>query len=203
VGRFQVTDRQDRPEISARAAAMWQQAGINVRVDTGEVHFTAETDAGPRKGYAMVQTVFLPMMGSPGDGNWFVTGFHGYLATADREGVARAVMAAMVGGFRMNPRWVAGMVQTAGEVSRITYETQEQINGMFQQTYANRQASEDRTAQRWAQANRGLTVGRTASRHRRSPGSAGPGPLGARDDRAPLITSQRCHRATGDRQEVG
>lgn len=158
VGRFEVTDRQERPELAARAAAMWQQAGMNVRVDTGEVSFTAETDAGRRRGYAMVQTVFLPMMGSAGDGNWFVTGFHGYLATADREDVARAVMASMVGGFRMNPRWVDGMVQTAGEVSRITYETQGQINDMIHQTYVNRQASEERTAQRRAQSNRGLTV---------------------------------------------
>lgn len=158
VGPVQVHHRRDLPEVSAEAAARWQQAGIEVRVDTGEVEFTATTDAGPRAGYALAQTVFLPMTGSPADGNWFVTAFNGYLAAPGREAEARAVMAAMLDGFRMNPQWVAGMVRTAGEVSRISWDTQQEINRIIHRTWSDRQAARDRTVERWAQANRGLTV---------------------------------------------
>lgn len=158
VGSFRITRRNDLPQISSEAAARWRQAGIEVRVDTGEVEFTASTDDGSRFGYALAQTVFLPMMGSPSDGNWFVTALNGYLAAPGREAEAGAVMAAMLQGFRMNPQWVAGIVRTAGEVSRITWDTQQEINRIIHSTWTDRQASQDRTAERWAEANRGLTV---------------------------------------------
>ncbi len=158
VENAQVTERTDLPELSREALQLFAAAGIAARVHTGEVSFTASAGGGSRKGYALAQTLMVPLMGSPTDGNWFVTAFHGYLAPPEREAEATAVLADMVGGFRMNPQWVARQVQTTGEVSRISYDAQDEMYEIFGEVYANRQASEERIFRQYTELNRGLTV---------------------------------------------
>jgi hypothetical protein len=64
----------------------------------------------------------------------------------------------MTGGFRMDPQWVARQARTAGQVSRISYDAQDEMYEIFGQVYADRQASEERIFRRYTELNRGLTV---------------------------------------------
>lgn len=58
----------------------------------------------------------------------------------------------------MDPQWVARQARTAGQVSRISYDAQDEMYEIFGQVYADRQASEERIFRRYTELNRGLTV---------------------------------------------
>jgi len=152
VGEIRNVQARDFPDISQRAQAAWNQAGIASRFDTGEITFEAETDGGLRKGYAFAQTLVVPLPGVPDAANWYVTSLNGYVSTPKAEPTAEALLSRMVAGYRTDPNWQARQIQTTGQVSRIMSDTNNQISDMIAQTFQERSASQDRMFERSSRA---------------------------------------------------
>lgn len=149
VGQVSQVQARNLPQVAQRAMAAYQQAGLNVGVDTGEVTFVHQGQQGPRHGYLFVQTFRVMLPGAPGMGVWQVEYLYGYLARPDQEPLARAVLNAMVQSFRIDPAWMARQNQTAGQVSRIVSQTNQQISGIIRDTFQYRQRVQDRAFERY------------------------------------------------------
>jgi len=142
------------PEISQRIQAERSQV-LPIQVDIGDVSFDAQTEMGPRKGFAAVQTVMSPVPGYPSDAVWWVEFLAGYLAAPEAEGVAEAVLQQMAAGFQLSPVWVQQQAAQAGEISAIWGRNSGEIADMMHQGYMNRSRIRDRSQDRQARANRG------------------------------------------------
>jgi hypothetical protein len=123
-------------------------------VDTNEITFDAQGEAGHLKGYAFVQTAMIPAPGMPG-GNWYVTRLNGYLSAPESEPVAQAVLNRMVSGYRTDPDWEAQQIRTTGRVSQIMSDTNNQIADMIAQTFKKRSDSQERIFGKTTRALRG------------------------------------------------
>jgi hypothetical protein len=152
----QVTNVRTRtyPEIAQRIQAQRSQV-LPIQVDVGDVTFDAQTEMGPRKGYAGVQTVMSPVPGYPNDAVWWVEFLAGYLAAPEAESAAEAVLQKMVAGFQMNPAWVQQQAAQAGEISGIWSRHHNEISDMMHQGNMNRTRIRDGFEDRRARANRG------------------------------------------------
>lgn len=149
----------DLPNISQQVLAEMRSVTMGfmeVRVDTGEVAFDFQSEKGPRKGYGFIQT---ELMGGgaagPEFGTWRVRLFHGYLAEPSLEPVAQSVLTQMLAGLQFDPNWGMAQTRTAGKVSAIWNKSHNEIMGIINQTYQERNASQDRIWGKWAQVNRG------------------------------------------------
>ncbi|RJX31919.1 MAG: hypothetical protein C4525_11125 [Desulfarculus sp.] len=149
VGRVSQVQARNLPEVARRAQAVYQQAGLNMQVDTGEVSFSSQGQQGLRQGYLFVQTFKVEMPGMPGMGTWHVEILYGYLAQPDQEPLARAVLNAMAQSFQIDPGWMARQAQTAGQVSGIVTRTNQQISGIIRDTFRYRQQVQDRAMERF------------------------------------------------------
>ena len=154
VGQVSNVRTRTYPEIAQRIQAQRSQV-IPIQVDVGDVTFDAQTEMGPRKGYAGVQTVMSPVPGYPSDAVWWVEFLAGYLAAPEVEPVAEAVLQKMVAGFQMHPVWVQQQAVQAGEISGIWSRHHNEISDMMHQGYMNRSQTRDRYEDRRARANRG------------------------------------------------
>jgi len=143
----------DFPEISQRLQA---NSGMPARVDTAEATFDAQVEGQPKKGYVFVGTTLM-MPGSPAS-LWMVNDFYIYLATPGYEDLAAAVLNRMVAGVKFSPQWVAGEIKTAGAVSGIVSKSSNETSNIIQQTFKNREASEERIHERRTRAIRGETL---------------------------------------------
>ena len=148
----------DLPEISQQMAGQWRMAGINVRVDTGEVTFDTQTEGGPRKGYCFVQTVLVPFPHSTEGGGWYVTAFNGYLADPKMEPTAQMVLNKMVAEYRKDPNWEAQQQRTTAQVSKIWRQSQQETSDIINQTFQNRSRAQDRMHENWTRAFRGQVL---------------------------------------------
>ncbi len=149
VGQVGEVKARDLPEISRPVQALYNQAGIPSRVDTGEATFNAQTNQGPARGYIFVQTIGATAPGQPNLGTWKPEILYGYLARPDREALAQAVLNAMVQSYRTDPEWQARQSQTTGKVSGIVTQTNDAINRIIRDTFENRQRSQDRALERY------------------------------------------------------
>jgi hypothetical protein len=144
----------DLPEISRLVQAAMTTP---IRVDTGEVTFDASVDGKPKKGYAFAQTWLIHHLDGQPIG-WTVSRFLGYLADPGQEGLASLILSRMASGFRLDPAWEARQLQITGEVSRITSETNREVERMRQQTSANKDAAFDRMRRKESRATLGETI---------------------------------------------
>ena len=133
-------------------------AGINVRVDTGEVTFDTQTEGGPRKGYCFVQTVLVPFPHSTEGGGWYVTAFNCYLADPKMEPTAQMVLNKMVAEYRKDPNWEAQQLRTTAQVSKIWRQSQQETSDIINQTFQNRSRAQDRMHENWTRAFRGQVL---------------------------------------------
>jgi hypothetical protein len=154
VGQVSNVRTRTYPEIAQRIQAQRSQV-LPIRVDVGDVTFNAQTEMGPRKGYASTQTVMSPVPGYSNDAVWWVEFFAGYLAAPEAEPIAEAVLQQMVAGFQMHPVWVQQQAAQAGEISGIWSRHHNEISDMMHQGYTNRTQTRDRYQDRQARANRG------------------------------------------------
>jgi hypothetical protein len=158
VGEIRNVQARGFPGLSQQAQMLWNQAGIAARVDTGEITFEAETEAGHRKGYAFVQTVVVPMPGMPDGGNWYVTKLNGYVSDPKSELLARALLNQMAAGYRSDPNWEIQQARTTGRVAQIMSTTSNQIADMITQTFQDRSAAQDRMFDQTSRAIRGQVL---------------------------------------------
>ena len=155
VGQVSNVQVQDYPVLSQGAMMRQMQAGIQGRADTAGVTFDAQTQAGPRKGYAFVHTTFSMAPGMPQAGNWWVERLWVYLADAQSEPLAQAVMRKMVEGWQDDPAWSQGQLRLIGQVSQIVSQTHNEIMSIIDQTFKNKAAAEDRMLDAQTRVRRG------------------------------------------------
>ena len=158
VGQVGNLKARELPDLARQAVAKYGMAGINARADTAEVTFDAVTPVGPRKGYALVQTVGIPFAGMPEGGLWYMDFLYMYLAEAKAEPQAQAVLTRMAQGFRWDPAWSARQAQTAGQVSQIVSQTHNEIMGIINQTFENKWRTEDRVFENGSRVRRGQVL---------------------------------------------
>jgi hypothetical protein len=145
VGPVSNVQARDFPEISRQSSAYSMGA---VRVDTGEITFDAQTEMGPRKGYAFVQTTLY-------SSKWFILAFYGYLAEAQVEPVAQMILNHMVTGFKRDPNWEAMQMQAALAAHKIVQKSQQDTMDIISRTFENRSRTQDRMYENWSRAYRG------------------------------------------------
>lgn len=123
------------------------------RQDMGYVTFTCPSEGQPVTGFLLVQTTLLEMYGT---GIWQVTVLTGFLASPERVGEASAVMAHLTSTWRTDPRWYAAQQQTTAAVSDIVTTTSQEIAAIVNQVYEQAQQVQDRLAEDYARALRGV-----------------------------------------------
>jgi hypothetical protein len=155
IGPIRKVQAREFPELSQRTQVLWARAGIQAGVDTGEVTFEAQTEAGDRKGYAFAQTVVTLIPGVPDRGNWYVTVLNGYLSVPGAASIAETLLNRMAAGYRTDPNWAAQQARTTAAVSKIWSDTGNQIADMIHQTFQERSRVQDRTQERWSRTFRG------------------------------------------------
>ncbi len=167
VGQAANVQGRDFPEISQQTAGLWRMAGMNVRVDTGEITFETRTEGGPRKGYCFAQTVLLPYPGSTEGGSWYVTTFNGYLADPAMEPAARMILNKMAAEYRKDPNWEAQQLQTTAQVSQIQRQSQQEIGEIINRTFQNRSQAQDRMHENWTRTFRDQVLIEDPATHQR------------------------------------
>ncbi|MFH1058834.1 MAG: hypothetical protein V1797_09185 [Pseudomonadota bacterium] len=149
VGPISQVQARPLPEVARRAQSAHRIGGLSIVVDTGEATFAAQTGQGPRNGYAFVQTYRVEMPGYQGMGTWHVEVLYGYLARPDQEAQAAAVLNAMVQSFQIDSGWLTRQAQTAGQVSNIVTQTNQQITSIIRETFNYRQQVQDRAHEKF------------------------------------------------------
>lgn len=133
LGALQVLQRRDLPDLAQRVAAQLREMGSPARVDAGEVFFSVNTDAGPRKGYWTAQTKLIA--GLPGmaadEGNWHVDFVAGYLCAAEAEPLAQALLGRMITGQRTNLQWALAEQQLQANVGQVITQGNAAVNDMI------------------------------------------------------------------------
>jgi hypothetical protein len=152
VGEISDVQTKEFPDVSRKTQALWNQAGIAVHIDTGEVRFDLETDAGELKGYGVAETVLVPLPGAPSEGHWYVTRLFGYLSSPTNAARAHGILEKMALGYRTDPTWQAQQARTTAQVSRIWRETANEIADIIHETFQNRSRTEDQSHKRRVRA---------------------------------------------------
>ena len=158
VGQVGTVQTKDFPEISQQTAVPWRTAGMNVRVDTGEITFETQAEGRPRKGYGFAQTVLVPFPPPNEGGVWYVTAFNTYLADPKMEPTAQMVLNQMVAEFRKDPNWEAQQQRTTTRVSEIWRRSQQEMSDIVNRTFQNRSRSQDRRHENWTRGFRGQVL---------------------------------------------
>lgn len=149
----------ERPEISERLHSLLvflsQLGGMAYRADEAKLFFDAETEKGPRKGYAFVITSGRtdPIEGMRGI--WMVDSLGGFLAAPGLKSIAMALAENIGSGFQWSPQWQLQMTRLAGNVSRIQSQARNRIVNRMQRGYEHRSEIVDRVHERWPQTFRG------------------------------------------------
>lgn len=161
-------------ELPEWARAVSQQAeqmpGVQHQSNAGKVRLAYNVKGRPVEEdlYCVLQTVFLPAAGNL----YIQTGerVHGMRAAAGRLDESTRMMQTMVTSVRLNPRWFnqyqqvcralhnmqMQRIRAAGQISRIISETNREISDSMYESWKRRQESEDRIAQKWTEAFRGV-----------------------------------------------
>ena len=105
-----------------------------------------------------MQTVLLPIMGTPDGGIWYMDLLYGYLAEASAEPRAQAILSAMARGFRWDAAWSERQVRTAGQTSQIVSQTHNEIMGIITRTFENKWRTEDRLFENGSRVRRGQVL---------------------------------------------
>lgn len=149
VGQVSGVQARQLSDLSRQMQAIYERAGLPMRVDAGEAVFQTTREGGPRKGYVFAQTLAAMAPGSPGVGTWMMEKLGGYLAAPGQEALAEAVFMAMVANFQIDPQWHARQSRTTGQVSEIVTRTNHEIQGIIKSTFEYRQRTQDKSMERY------------------------------------------------------
>jgi len=143
-----VTERRGRPDLSEgvnRISAQYAVAGIQSRLDCGEVAFTGRGGAVAGYVFAGCQAT-LAGEALGGGGTWTVEYLYGFAAPRERAAEAQAVLGRMIATVRVNPEWVRMQQGLTGAVADIVSKTGSFVGEQISRSYWNRQESQDRVA---------------------------------------------------------
>lgn len=130
------------PELAAHSYRLtFLPPGVQGRADAGEVFF----EAPPYRGwFSAVTFLYAAGGGLTGGQSWEVKDLIGCLALPGQEATARAVLAAMVRGFRMDPNWQMRQLQMDGHKAALVNQYNAQLGEIFSQTIAQRSIGQER-----------------------------------------------------------
>jgi hypothetical protein len=151
-----VTEGRDRSELAQAVNgiyARYSTAGIEVRLSMGDAAFSCTANGQPMRGYYVAGT---QSTGGYGGGIWVVEHLYGFVAAIDQIGTAQTVLDHMLRSFQVSPEWAARQQGLTAAVSNIVTSTNAAISKTINETYANRQASQDELSRRRSNATLGV-----------------------------------------------
>ncbi|MBU1694765.1 MAG: hypothetical protein KJ726_04790 [Verrucomicrobia bacterium] len=140
-------DRPDAVETFNQINAQYGQLGMSIFFTAGEVFFTFRQNGRDLEGYYFAATRRIQPPGMP-SGLWNAEYLFGCIAPPTKKALAEEVLAHMVKTFELNPQWLAMQQGIAANTSKIVSRTHEEISGIIQSTYENRQRSQDEISRR-------------------------------------------------------
>lgn len=150
-----LVDRRDRPDLAAQLGRIYVQTGyVSQQLTTGEVSFTCSAGGAPMRGYYFAGTL---RVGTGGSGIWQVPHLVGWLAPPDRVGEAQAVLQHVIATAQINPDWARMQQGIAANSSEIVSRTHAEITRIIDDTYWNRQRSQDNLSRQWSNVILGQT----------------------------------------------
>lgn len=168
--RPRIVGREALPAIARQLAVQLQEPGTVKQTEAIRTRITYEY-----RGQAMEEDIYCLMVYArtpmvPGLTMWGADRVFGFRAAAGQLDRQAPVLLAIVSSVRVNPRWFARYLQAkeawvagrmegirqAGELSRYLSRTSAEISDMQMQAWENRQASQDRTHQRFTEYIRGV-----------------------------------------------
>lgn len=140
VSASETRDRADLVRAINSVYARYGQLGVMTQLTAGEIAFTCRSGNRPMRGYYFAAT---QLTRSQGPGLWSVPYMGGYLAPAEKAGLAQAAFEHMLKSGEVNPQWAATQSHLAGETSRIVSQTHQEISTLIDDTYWHRQGVRD------------------------------------------------------------
>jgi hypothetical protein len=156
---FEIVDRKERPDIVAdfnRIYSASRASGISFQLYAGDAAFRYSQDGEPGIGYGLAVTQAV-QSAAMGGGNWSVALLLITTCPESEAETVRETATHMFQSVRMNPQWVAGQQQLAGDVSRIVTETNQAISGIINDSYWTRQGVLDDVHRKFSNAVLGVT----------------------------------------------
>ncbi|HOW98529.1 MAG TPA: hypothetical protein P5567_06210 [Kiritimatiellia bacterium] len=142
-------ERPDAVQAVNEVNARFGVYGIAQQLTAGEVFFTARMGGRPVEGYCFAGTQQTQMSGM---GLWKVEHLFTALAAVEKKDLARDVLVHLIESYQLNPQWVAMQQGITANTSKIVSQTHEEISGIIQGTYENRQRSDDEISRRRSNA---------------------------------------------------
>jgi hypothetical protein len=150
----QIQDARDRPDLARQLGQLNLQSGfVSQQLTVGDVAFTC---GGTMRGVYLVGTLLTGTAGTPG-GIWNVKHLIGYTAPADQVSTAEAVLRHLIESGQVNPEWFRMQQGVTAASSRIVAQTNAEISASMNESYWNRQRSQDRIARQWSNVILGQT----------------------------------------------
>ena len=146
-------ERPDAVQAVNEVNARFGVYGISQQLTAGEVFFTARAGGRPAEGYCFAGTQQTQMSGM---GLWKVEHLFTALASAEKKDLARDVLVHLIESYQLNPQWAAMQQGITANTSKIVSQTHEEISGIIQSTYENRQRSDDEIGRRRSNAMLGV-----------------------------------------------
>ena len=169
-GRPRLLGREALPAVARQLAIQLQEPGAVKQTEAVRTRITYQSG-----GQAIEEDIYCLMVYSqtpavPGLTLWGADRVFGFRAAAGQLDRQSPVLHAIASSVRVNPRWFARYLQAreawvagrmegirqAGELSRYLSRTSAEISDMQMQAWENRQASQDRTHQRFSEYIRGV-----------------------------------------------
>lgn len=168
--RPRILGREALPAVARQLAIQLQEPGAVKQTEAVRTRITYQSG-----GQAIEEDIYCLMVYSrtpavPGLTLWGADRVFGFRAAAGQLDRQAPVLHAIASSVRVNPRWFARYLQAreawvagrmegirqAGELSRYLSRTSAEISDMQMQAWENRQASQDRTHQRFSEYIRGV-----------------------------------------------
>ncbi len=151
---LRVIETRDRPDVARQLGAIYSQGGfVSQRLTVGEAAFTC---GGSMRGLYLAGTQLTQMAGMPG-GLWQVPHLAGYVAPADQAPLAESVLRRAIETAELNPEWARMQQGVTAATSRIVSQTHAEISASINESYWNRQRSQDELSRKWSNVILGQT----------------------------------------------
>lgn len=129
---------QPRPDLAQAISAIYvryEQMGLRIKYEAGEVAFTCRSGNQPLQGYYQAITWFMP--GTTGGALWKAEYLFGYVATNEKAAEADEALTRMVQSSQINPQWLARQQGLSRHAAKIGSETIAAISETMFQNYQN------------------------------------------------------------------
>jgi hypothetical protein len=146
---LQITEARARPDADEAVNRLYQGLNtyaVSMRQHSGEASFTCEEGGRIMAGYYFAGTLSTRTQSQTGI--WMVQHLFGFVAAREKATLAHEVVRHIVASVAVNPAWAQRQSQTTAETSRIVSQTNQAVSKIIDDTYWNRQRSQDEISRR-------------------------------------------------------